>query len=333
VSYWCSALVRVNPTGRLLKQLAPPNSDITDPAVIFAAYQNAAKRLRSGWKDSPEEHFSSEKQRARALGYELIPDTDIQHTEVKVWASGVVRFYWKHPDGTTVVFSLAGSITLVPKEEGERRFIAFRPGGIAVLDSEGQALLRKGQPTGDVTWTKSQIASMRQANALIACWKFHLPQERWDEDGDEDEDDNPDALPPHFYDPIGPPPLRQKQKDKAAYSSPPKPGDGTWIVNEFLNEFLEDTGGRLFTGNETAWPEFTSEHVRVQLDHFINNPIYANYPHLGAWHALLEDDRPSSTTSLRENIVFCRDILSVRQANKTGANGKWWVIGSRKEGW
>jgi hypothetical protein len=44
--------------------LGPPDSDITDPVVIEAAYKAAAERLRRGWKDG-ETHFSSEKQRER----------------------------------------------------------------------------------------------------------------------------------------------------------------------------------------------------------------------------------------------------------------------------
>jgi len=59
-SYWCSALARVNPKGKLVKQFAPQGSDATDINVIAAAYNDAAQRLRTGWKD-PETHFSSEK--------------------------------------------------------------------------------------------------------------------------------------------------------------------------------------------------------------------------------------------------------------------------------
>jgi len=67
-SYFSSALSDVAPKGRLVEVLARSGADITDPNTIKQAYKDAEKRLRSGSKDTPEEHFSSDKKRKRQLG-------------------------------------------------------------------------------------------------------------------------------------------------------------------------------------------------------------------------------------------------------------------------
>jgi hypothetical protein len=128
-----------------------------------------------------------------------------------------------------------------------------------------------------------------------------------------------------FYEPVGPPPFVQKQKDRDDYSAPPRPGDGTWIVNEFLNEFLGDEGGRLFTGNAEKSPEFESEHVKVQLKNCIARSTYQHYPWKSTWEEYVNNDRSKTTLHIRENITFCRPIPETRQLNKSGgktANGK-----------
>jgi hypothetical protein len=88
-----------------------------------------------------------------------------------------------------------------------------------------------------------------------------MPGEEWIQEVEAIEEEASDAVPHEFYEPVSPS-LVQKQKNRDDYSAPPRPGEGTWIVNEFLNEFLGDEGGRLFTGNAEKSPEFESHRYR-----------------------------------------------------------------------
>jgi hypothetical protein len=84
-SFICSAIANVDPRGRLVKQLAPLNSDLKDLEVIKTAYANAVARLKKGWKD-PGSHFNSERQRARVMGASYCPKDILEGTEVSVWS-------------------------------------------------------------------------------------------------------------------------------------------------------------------------------------------------------------------------------------------------------
>ena len=339
-SFWCSALGKVNAIERLVKQLAPAGSDTNDPEIIKQAFEDAASRLRSGWKEPPEVHFSSENQRRRVLGKEVTIQENLEGEEVTVWSTGHVYFLWKSWDDRIISFSLPGSKTFIPKVDGAKRFISFTSEGISVLDEFQHVLSPKGQMT---TWTKEQLSKMVQADDIEGCWRYHVPGEEWVPELEVVEEEAPDALPKEFYEPVGPGPLHQNQKKNLGlYSKPPRPGDGTWIVHEFLNEFLGDDGGRLFTGNAETFSEFESEHVKVQLRQFIAQPKYQNYPWKSDWRDLANDDESRATGHIRENIKFCREIIRTKQANKTvriagggskQENGKWWLIGPRREGW
>jgi hypothetical protein len=149
--------------------------------------------------------------------------------------------------------------------------------------------------------------------------------------------------PASFYAPKCSPSLRQKQKSQE-YAKPPNPGDAAWIINEFLDERLDDTdGGRLFNGILEDFPERESEHLRKQLGNFIRRPKFAAYPWRTEWLAWLESNNSSTTSNIRENIKFCREVTNKSAAKVSGrktADGKpinlpgtWWYIGGRKAGW
>ena len=87
-SYWCSALGKVGAIERLVKQLAPAGSDTNDPKVIKQAFKAAESRLRSGWKEPPEVHFSSDNQRRRVIGKEYTIQENLEGEEVTVWPTG-----------------------------------------------------------------------------------------------------------------------------------------------------------------------------------------------------------------------------------------------------
>jgi len=328
----------------MIPQLAPPGCDI-DPAVIQETFRDAARRVSSGWI-SREDFFSSERQRAKRWGavygrdYTAYPNW--QGRDVIVDSNGRVHFWWKDGERDVNIF-IPGSKSLIPREAGERRFLSFTSIGISVVDDDHQVLLRKspGAPL-DVTWNKANIGMMMQATDIIRCWEFHLPEETWKDEGAQEVVDTT-AHPPEFYEPVGLPPLRQKQK-AAKYPAPPRPGDGTWIVNEFLNSFLGDTGGRLFAANIDLWPEpeYRAEHARIQLKAFLENPKYLHYPHRQRWLAILGSAESIDTLHLRANIVFCRTIETKQIVNYVGESAKgkavnragaWWLIGPRKPGW
>ena len=343
-SYWCSALARVNPKGKLVKQFAPQGSDETDINVIAAAYNDAAQRLRTGWKD-PETHFSSEKQRARVLGKHVEVLENIDGSEVSVWASGKVHFLWKESETSTLSFSIGGSRHLVPRDTTEKRFINFTHEGIAIVDKDGDCILRRDQSDDDmVTWTTKQLSLLPEREELKRCWEYHVPDGTWDEQVDIAElDETAYSIPASFFEPKGSPPLRQKQKSQG-YSRPPNPGDGTWIMNEFLNEYLDDVeGGRLFNGKLEDFPERESENLRKLLGDFIRLDKFVAYPWREDWLAWIDTSTSSATSNIRENVKFCRDVTN-KSANKSSGRttsdgkpinltGTWWYIGARKPDW
>src|SRR5579859_6774629 len=188
-SYFCSALARVDAAGKIIRQFAPEGSDATNPAVIKAAYEVAANRLRQGWKD-PETHFASEKQRARSLGKSVEIQNDIEGSEVTVWASGKVHFLWNDADNKTISFAIGGSHQLVPSSAEDKRFIRFQPEDIAIVDQMGNLILRRDQSQDDtVTWTTKQLGLLPEREDLRKCWEHHVPNGHWTTDGDIEESD------------------------------------------------------------------------------------------------------------------------------------------------
>ena len=89
---------------------------------------------------------------------------------------------------------------------------------------------------------------MKDADILRQLWEHHVPEEQWN-DILETPNDTLYSLPASFFQPIGRPPLRQRQSGIEHYATPPNPGDGTWIMHEFLQEFIGPAEGGLFTGN------------------------------------------------------------------------------------
>src|SRR5271170_5340466 len=92
------------------------------------------------------------------------------------------------------------------------------------------------------------MKTFEQRDDMRTCWEQHT-KEDWGSDEEVEELDDYAALPKSFFEPKGPAPLTVKQTDFTAYAQPPMPGDGTWIIHEFLKNFIGDNGGRLLTGN------------------------------------------------------------------------------------
>ena len=82
--------------------------------------------------------------------------------------------------------------------------------------------------------------------------------------------------------------------DTSTYATPPNPGDATYIVNEFVNAFISDNGGRLFCGDEATFPHFENENVKIQFKWFLELPKFENYP----WKAKWEKDSQGTNVQL-----------------------------------
>jgi hypothetical protein len=332
-SFWCSAVGSVGARERLVNSLAPPGSDTTDPAVIQNVYDLAAARLAKG---QPADHYSSDKRRKRVLGYDVQAAENLEGAQVVVYSTNKVHFLWKH-SGVTIKFDIPGSRSLIPKEKWEKRYLSFNLDGINVLNDMQEPLFRRDHQGSSVTWTKAELSRMEQGNQLQMLWQHHVPGEDWVEGAVE----MSDTLPLAFYEPKGLGPLRQKQKKNLdKYGRPPNPGDGTWIVSEFLNDFYGDEGGRLFAGNPENFPEFNPQSVRIQLESFVQRSKYANYPWKTEWESFITENTRNATAHIRENVKFCREILNTKQERSKvgtkenpGATGVWWEIGPRRHGW
>ena len=316
------------------------------------AFNDAAKRLRAGWKVSAEEHFSQERQRARVVSRweKVSAPARLQDSEVKVWyPNGAVHFTWKAPSGTVNRFRISGSKAWLPTPSTEaKRYISFTKDGMSLLDETKNIMLfpRKADKSA-VTWPKADIARLPQSADLIECWKFHLPAEIWDVEAATVDTLTAPPMPPQApqtrpahsgTDDFVPAPLKLNQ-DSSGYSKPPSPDEGTWIVNEFLNHFLDDDGGRLFIGKMANFPERSSEHVRIQLKDFLSRPEYTDYRWRQDWEEILNNENQGTTNKIRANLLFCRDILRTdlfrkkAQGKNTTHSGSWWIIAGRKEGW
>jgi len=276
------------------------------------------------------------------MGDEALPAFEnCQGNEATVCAgNGKIRFYWKHPSGRVIAFMIPGSPKWTPKEKGEKRFISFTPYGLNLLDNFENVMLspRATQPP---TWTINEMKKFEQCDDMRVCWEKHTGEVWRSDKEDPPLEGDYAALPKSFFEPKGPPPLGAKQADVAAYAQPPKSGDGTWIIHEFLKGFIGDDGGRLLTGNVEMLAKYSSEHVLVQLKSFLTQPKYMHYPWRSDWLGIVDPNTRKLWGRLRRNVVFCRDIVKESKLSipaKETADGKpkhgtWWEIGPKKEGW
>lgn len=128
-------------------------------------------------------------------------------------------------------------------------------------------MLRGKQPPGEtVTWSKTLLSTMAQAIDFKAVWKHHVPDGYWigeeESHQGEEKEDEMGILPRNFYQQKGEKPLTKSVDDRSMYGTPPNTGDGAWIIDEFLKVFVGDSGARLFSGDEEAFPHLDSEHVK-----------------------------------------------------------------------
>lgn len=103
--------------------------------------------------------------------------------------------------------------------------------------------------------------------------------------------------------------VHQHQRNFDHYGKPPNTSDATWIIHEFLNEYLGIDNGRLFSGNIEKFPSLQASHHKTLLKEFVGRTLYVHYPYRTEWLNLLANDSQSSTNILRANISFCRDIV------------------------
>lgn len=79
----------------------------------------------------------------------------------------------------------------------------------------------------------------------------------------------------------------------ANFSRPPRTGDATWLLNEFLNEKYP-LGGTIQTGNTAFWQEHANTNLFVQFAEFLDRPLYKNNPRLGVRKAEVGGENPTS---------------------------------------
>ncbi|KAJ3154700.1 hypothetical protein HDU89_007940 [Geranomyces variabilis] len=115
-------------TRAMLRQFAPEglatgDDWMADPVQRRKALVRKGQQLRAGL---PEDFFSPEAQRLRALGqqaadpiYQHIPV--LEGRQVKIHANGQVNLYWLSPAGNNVTFRLRAPVSFVPKLKGEIR--------------------------------------------------------------------------------------------------------------------------------------------------------------------------------------------------------------------
>lgn len=200
-SFWCSALALVDPRGNIVRQLAPPMMDFTDPDVIKRAYVDAARRLRAGRLDSSDNRW------ARIMGIHYDPKAILDGTRVSLWSSGKVHFLWTQPNGEVIAYNLNGSRTWVSHISDETCWLTFSNDGISILDDNSEVLFRREYDNQVVTWTTLQLSKLPQADELRMLWKYHVPEGNWHLVEAPVEEESDDALPADFYLPLGQGPL------------------------------------------------------------------------------------------------------------------------------
>jgi len=178
--------------------------------------------------------------------------------------------------------------------------------------------------TQTVTLTKAQMLRTSQVDALINCWEYHVGRS-WGKTTDDvsdnpsREDDDTSVLPVTFFGTKkGPGPVKMNRKKFDGYSYPPSPNDRVWILNEFLNPTLDDKEGeRLFVWRIDRFPKYSNIEIKTHLEQFILAPKYRNYPHKETWLAIVREKTVSTSSQIRANVVFCREMLSEKEKTKT----------------
>ncbi|KAK0541958.1 hypothetical protein OC861_006913 [Tilletia horrida] len=171
-SYFASAEASGDSSDRLsrLCQQFAPDEDLNDPKVRQRVFELAAERLRSGWTAN---HFSSQLQADRGrqrAGYRKQGRavSTLVSVPVRVWADGRLNLALLLDDGKVVDAELRGSMSAVPMETTDERYVQAMDAGLNLQDQDANVF--KFQDTNSTTWPKTTLARHNRASALIAAW-------------------------------------------------------------------------------------------------------------------------------------------------------------------
>jgi hypothetical protein len=319
----------------MISSLLPEGADLKDPKIIKYALK-IKEQLRSG---RTAESHSSALQRLRRRGRgDVAPAVgNLQGAEIKIWANQTAQFKWLDGDRESI-FPLYVPSRAIPVNSDDKRYLNFEPDGISIRDKSGK--LFKGAGTSEsqnVTFTKGMLGYRKDSEAVKRLWEYHVGSV-WEDVAPTNSavTAGPTILihPPGFYLPVGPAPLRTLQSNSAAYSKPPVPGEGPWLMNEFINSFSDGVGA-IFSGQSDKFKQEDHRNVRLLLATFVKDPKYSNYPHLAAWTAIVDDTRAQGLKAIIANLAFCRDLIGSPKVipGKGGTKGKLYAFDKRKEGW
>ncbi|KAJ3147258.1 hypothetical protein HDU86_008094 [Geranomyces michiganensis] len=257
----------------MLRQFAPEGMTegddwMADPVLRRKALIQKGQQLRVGL---PEEFFSPEAQRLRALGqraadpiYQHIPV--LEGRPVKVQANGQVNLYWQSPAGNNVMFRLRAPTSFVPKLKGETRTVHFLANGIGLCDSLGNPLLTAKQKDPSFGFLAATQLSMIDAR-LPACYTVERAALG--------------AVPAPAAAAPGLPPLTAEvkvaqlaQKRQTRHIAR---NDGLWLFKKWLDTQFPQ-GGVLSTATLWEFPDRTDtieEHLGAFLAQNATHPYYA----------------------------------------------------------
>jgi hypothetical protein len=115
--------------------------------------------------------------------------------------------------------------------------------------------------------------------------------------------------------------VKQGTKKHGNYHSPPRPGDGSWLMCQFLDECYPE-GGSLFFVDAEKWPEKQAECAKALFSAFLERPLYANSPHLAFWLAVVADSRPSGSSTIVATIKFLPGDITEQKISKADEDNR-----------
>jgi hypothetical protein len=337
-SYFVSSIAsgpQDDPSLWIIKQYAPKGADVTSPEVRRAAKEAAGRTLRAGWTKATH---SSKLQRERASRGSFFKDlngTTVLFNRDK----NSITLYWDDgADGSVIILFLPTTKAPVIAPIS----IHFNTMGIALHDYNNQLIVGRWDNT--VTWSLVQMQGWNEDSKkqIMDCWEAHMGY-KWTERTMQQgvfQPPQPTPAPSTPKDPVNVPipPLTRttaRPADLGKYSTPPKPHEGTYLMNAFLNSAFP-AGGSVIVGNITKFPQDRPRHLVSRMKDFIQSDSAEVRSNVwSGWYTqVLNNADRLSVSHLKVNLGFCRTLLDDSGREQIGGRAyRVWSFGPRKPGW
>jgi hypothetical protein len=296
-----------------------PYESLADPDVrrrVFLKMEDGA-RLRNGDPEVVRLHLL--RRHGVSAGeldtYDYLPD--LRGRTVTVPSNKICTLYWRDTEGKA---NVKIQLRCPPDSAGVVGCtLWFEDRGISLCRPDGSVYPASKTNDTPVTWPITHLETLNDAANIRKCWEAQM-EKQWPVSVPDPISSSVTSHPPGFYLPQGDGFVKQGTKKHGNYHNPPRPGDGSWLMCQFLDECYPE-GGSLFFGDAEKWPEKQAECAKAQFSAFLERPLYANSPHLAFWLAVLADSRPSGSSTILATIKFLRGDITEQKISKMNRGG------------